>query len=205
MKILEKQPTELLIATRNPGKIAEFRDLLRGLPFTLAIPNDIASLPEIEETGATFGANARLKAIGYAKAAGLYTIADDSGLEIDALGGAPGVRSARYAGKETLYDVKISRLLVEMNDATTKDRSARFVAHIVMVDASGAVVCEADGVCEGTIADRPRGSNGFGYDPIFVPIGFTETFGELEAEVKESISHRARALKKIIRFLREFA
>ena len=196
---------ELLIATQNTGKIAEFRDLLGHLPFRLVDLRNFANLPEIDETGATFEENARIKAVGYAKASGLYAIADDSGLEIYALGGAPGVHSARFAGPKTGYDVKISRLLAEMDTSKPVDRSARFVSHIVLAAPAGSLVYEADGTCEGTIADRPRGSNGFGYDPIFIPAGFTKTFGELDDEVKQTISHRARALAKIIRFLRDFA
>jgi XTP/dITP diphosphohydrolase len=167
--------------------------------------DEFPDLDEIEETGATFETNARIKAFGYARAARLHTIADDSGLEVSALAGAPGVHSARFAGRETGYDVKIDRLLTDIEASKRVDRSARFVAHIVMADPVGNLLCEAEGVCEGTIADRPRGSNGFGYDPIFIPAGFTKTFGELDEEVKQTISHRARALSKIIRFLRDFA
>ena len=196
---------ELLIATQNTGKVDEFREILRNLPFNLV---DLRSFPElhgIEETGSTFEENARIKAAGYAKASGLYSIADDSGLEIHALDGAPGVRSARFAGPGMGYDVKISQILAKLDASGHADRSARFVSQIVLADTSGCIVYEAEGVCEGTIADRPRGSNGFGYDPIFIPTGFTKTFGELDHNVKQGISHRARALAKIIRFLRDFA
>ena len=132
-------------------------------------------------------------------------MADDSGLEVDALDGAPGVHSARFAGPKTGYDVKISRLLAEMEGSKYAARDARFVSYIVLADPAGNHIYEAEGICEGMIADCPRGSNGFGYDPIFVPTGFSKTFGELDPEVKQRISHRARAVEKIIRFLRDFA
>ena len=198
-------PIELLIATHNPGKVVEICDLLHDLPFRLACLQDFQGLPEFEETGSTFEENARIKAVGYAKGSGLYAIADDSGLEVDALNGAPGVHSARYAGPETGYPGKISRLLMEIDASKHVDRRARFVSHIVLADPAGSVIHKSRGVCEGTIADRARGSNGFGYDPIFIPAGFTKTFGELDPGVKQTISHRARALAKIIRFLRDFA
>jgi len=198
-------PIELLIATRNTGKVGEFRDLLTDLPFKLVDLFDFPDMPEIEESGATFEENARIKAAGFAKGSGLYAIADDSGLEVDAVEGAPGVHSARYAGPETEYPVKISTLLMEIDASKHVDRRARFVSHIVLADPAGGVIHESRGVCEGTIADQPRGSYGFGYDPIFIPDGFTKTFGELDHHVKQTISHRARALAKIIRFLRDFA
>ena len=196
---------ELLIATRNSGKLGEFRDLLGHLPIRVSDLRSFPDIPEIDETGATFQENARIKAVCYARASGLYAIADDSGLEIDALGGAPSVHSARFAGVKAGYDVKISRLLAEMETSNDDARDARFLSHIVLAHPSGNLIFEAQGVCEGMIADRPRGSNGFGYDPIFVPRGFTKTFGELDDEVKQRVSHRARALAKIIRFLRDFA
>jgi len=205
MKMLDQAPFELLIATHNLGKVNEFRRLLGNLPFKLTDLRDLPEMPVIDETGTTFEANARLKAVGYARASGMHTIADDSGIEVAALDGAPGVHSARFAGAETGYDVKTSRLLGAMDESMSRDRTARFVSHIVFADPNGNVVFEADGICDGSIADRPRGTNGFGYDPVFVPKGFTKTFGELSDDVKEEISHRARAAVKIIRFLRDFA
>jgi XTP/dITP diphosphohydrolase len=196
---------ELLIASHNPGKIGEFHALLSDLPFRLTDLRHFPDIPEIDETGGTFEENARIKAIGYAKASGMYSMADDSGLEVKALRGAPGVRSARFAGAQTGYDVKISKLLDEIAASKDVDRSACFVSHIVLADPEGNVMYKANGVCEGTIAEGPRGSNGFGYDPIFIPDGFTKTFGELDPDVKKTLSHRARALAKIIRFLRDFA
>ena len=198
-------PIELFVATRNTGKMKELGNLLRSLPFQLTDLRNFPGLPEIVETGATFEENAAIKAVGYAKASGMYAIADDSGLEVDALGGAPGVHSARFAGAETGYDVKISKLLAEIDASNHAARGARFVSHIALADPAGRVICQARGVCNGTIADRPRGSNGFGYDPIFIPDGFTKTFAELDRKTKQTISHRAHALSKIIRFLRDLA
>ena len=199
------KPVKLLIATRNTGKITEFRTRLRDLPLSLATLEDFPDIREINETGETFSDNARIKALGYAKGSGLLSLADDSGLEVDALNGAPGVHSARFAGADTTYAEKIGRLLVVVDAADRADRRARFVSHIVLANPNGTVLYEAEGVCEGTIAESPKGSNGFGYDPIFIPVGFTETFGELDHNVKQRISHRALAVAKIIRFLRDFA
>jgi len=199
------KPVKLLIATRNTGKITEFRTRLRDLPLSLATLEDFPDIREINETGETFRDNARIKALGHAKGSGLLSLADDSGLEVDALNGAPGVHSARFAGADTTYAVKIGRLLVVVDAADRADRHARFVSHIVLAKPNGTVLYEAEGVCEGTIAEGPTGSNGFGYDPIFIPTGFTETFGELDHAIKQQISHRAIALAKIIRFLRDFA
>jgi XTP/dITP diphosphohydrolase len=198
-------PVKLLIGTGNAGKIAEFRSLLRDLPLSLAALKDFPHIPEIRETGETFKDNAWIKAVGYAKASGLHALADDSGLEVESLGGAPGVRSARFAGTKATYEEKIAKLLASLQARARDNRNARFVSHIVLANPDGNVIFEAEGVCQGTVAEAPRGINGFGYDPIFIPAGFTETFGEHDQEVKQRISHRAVAIGKIIRFLRDFA
>jgi XTP/dITP diphosphohydrolase len=195
----------VLLATTNNGKLREFRSLLSGSRFEVIYLGDLPTATEVEETGQTFGDNARLKAVGYARQFGIHTIADDSGLEVAVLDGRPGVQSARYAGADTGYDVKIPTLLTEIHSTNYADRSARFVAHIVFASPDGEVIFEAEGVCEGSIAQKPRGTNGFGYDPIFLPKGYDLTFGELDDEVKKEISHRARATRKIMRFLRDFA
>ena len=203
--ISQVKPVRLLIATHNPGKVREFRNLLRDLPLRLAALSDFPDIPEVKETGKTFKDNAYIKAVGYAIASQSRVLADDSGLEVDVLGGAPGVLSARFAGDYTTSAEKIARLLAAIDAADDGDRRARFVSHIALADPAGTVLYEAEGVCEGTIAESPKGSNGFGYDPIFIPVGFTETFGELDHNVKQRISHRALAVAKIIRFLRDFA
>jgi len=196
---------KILIATGNKGKANEFRSLLADDRFELM---DLGHFPpgaEIAETGSTFAENSVLKAAGYARRFGLHTLADDSGLEVAALGGRPGVYSARYAGGNTDYDTKIQTLLAEMENSGSISREARFVSHIAFASPDGEALFEAEGVCSGAIARRPRGTNGFGYDPIFVPDGFEKTFGELEDDLKNEISHRARAAAKIIRYLLDFA
>lgn len=195
---------ELLIATKNAGKIRELTKLLAGLPIHLHTLNEFESVVEPEETGATFSENAALKAEYYALQTGIWALADDSGLEVEALGGAPGVFSARYAGKGVSYTKKMSRLLSELNETRTNNRQARFVCAMAVAGKSGSIEFLSEGVCEGSIAAVPRGANGFGYDPIFIPEGFSETFGELSDEIKQKISHRSRAIRKIIRFLRDY-
>ncbi len=194
----------LLIATRNAGKVNELRDLLSGMPVELLNLNDVAPVPEVEETGATFEENAILKARGYALQTGTWALADDSGLEIEALDGAPGVLSARYGGSETGFAEKIQRLLSEIDETEDPERRARFVCSVALADAEGEVRFTAEGICAGTIAEEPRGTGGFGYDPIFIPDGFNSTFGELPVRIKQQISHRGRAIAKIMPFLRDF-
>ena len=196
---------KLLLATKNKGKIEELRSLLVGSPYEIEGLHGFHDDFEIEETGSTFAENARLKAAGYARHFGMCAIADDSGLEVIALDGRPGVYSARYGGEKSIYEAKIKMLIAEIEASGSFDRGARFVSHIALASADGAIVFEAEGVCEGTIAFEPKGTNGFGYDPIFVPNGFTKSFGELPDEVKGNISHRARATAKIMRYLRDFA
>jgi len=182
---------KLLVATRNPHKLREIRDILRLPSLDLVSIDDVTGLPEVEEDGDTFQANAVKKAVTLARASGLWTIADDSGLEVDALGGAPGVRSARYAGEPVDYGANNARLLREMENA--RDRRARFRCAVALSSPEGEhrVV---EGKCEGRIAVAPRGPNGFGYDPLFVPEGHTETFAEMTGELKNRISHRGAAL-----------
>ncbi len=193
---------EFLIATYNRGKLQELRELLEPLDFEL---RDLHSFPAIEavaETGGTFAENASLKAIGYARQTGTMALADDSGLEVRALGGLPGVRSARYAGDGASDAERVQKLLLELARAPGGDRAARFVSVIAIANHDGVALNVSTGVCEGEIADVPRGTNGFGYDPIFIPSGFDKTFAELPSAVKNEISHRAQALKKAADFLR---
>jgi XTP/dITP diphosphohydrolase len=194
---------ELLIATKNEGKIKELGGLLNGLPVRLRGLNEFGNIFEPEETGSTFAENARLKASYYALETGITALADDSGLEVEALGGAPGVFSARYGGENASYAQKMNRLLSEINKTGGDNRRARFVCSMAISDAGGGIKFTSEGVCEGKIAFEPRGAGGFGYDPIFIPEGFSETFGELPDRVKQKISHRSRAIIKIIRFLRD--
>jgi XTP/dITP diphosphohydrolase len=195
---------ELLVATRNTGKIKELRELLANLPVRLRGLDEFPHISDVEETGATFAENAFLKAKIYAEKTGLYALADDSGLEVAALGGAPGVFSARYAGENATNEEKINKLLDELNKTKNKERLARFVCVMAFADKSGEIIHFEEGFCDGRIAEKSFGINGFGYDPIFIPEGFEETFGELNENVKQKISHRAQAVEKIIRFLRDF-
>lgn len=192
----------LVAATRNRGKVLELKALLRGLPFDIRGLADYAIERDVEETGTTFAENAAIKASAYGLMAGELTLADDSGLVVDALDGAPGVFSARYAGPGASDADRIARLLAEL--ASVGDRRARFVCAISVAGGDGKILTTVEGFCEGTIADSPRGANGFGYDPVFIPSGFDRTFGELPADVKSEISHRAVATVEIKRFLLNF-
>jgi XTP/dITP diphosphohydrolase len=195
---------ELLIATKNVGKIKELENLLAALPVRLRSLNDFPDAIEPEETGATFAENAVLKARSYALQTGLRALADDSGLEVEALGGAPGVFSARYAGAGATDVERIEKLLKEIKETNDANRRARFVCAMAIADAAGETQFVAEGVCDGAIALAASGKCGFGYDPVFVPDGFSETFGEISGDIKQQISHRSRAGAKIIQYLRRF-
>lgn len=195
---------KLLIATNNKGKVVELRDLLAELDVEVLGLAEFADVVEVAETGLTFAENAALKASGYARQTGNIALADDSGLVVDALDGRPGVLSARYGGDEMPFSGKMSLLLDEISSAEGTDRTARFVCSIAIADSDGSILFSAEGKCEGRIADSPRGSGGFGYDPLFIPDGFDHTFGELELAIKQSISHRSKAFQQIIPFLRDF-
>lgn len=193
---------DLLIATNNSGKVREFSSLLSGLPFRLHFLAAFPQVPEAIETGSTFTANAEIKARHYASQTGFWTLADDSGLEVEALGGAPGVYSARYAGARASDAERTARLLSELDKTNDLNRRARFVCVICLVEPESGAVETFEGSCEGSIIHEPRGQNGFGYDPVFIPDGHGQTFGELPSEIKQKISHRARALAGVVNFLR---
>ncbi|MFN9695391.1 MAG: RdgB/HAM1 family non-canonical purine NTP pyrophosphatase [Synechococcaceae cyanobacterium] len=189
-------PTVLVIASGNPGKLREFAALLAALP--LEIRPQPPGL-EVEETGRTFASNARLKAEAVARACGCWTLADDSGLEVDALGGAPGVFSARYAASDP---ERIARLLRELAAVGQQraaaglepDRRARFCAALAVADPSGAIRLEVEGHCRGQILEEPRGEGGFGYDPVFLVPELGRTFAQLDKAEKAAAGHRGRAL-----------
>ena len=185
---------DLLLATNNPKKVQEIRGIL-GSEFSgkILIAADFPQFSDPEETGSTFAENARLKAQYYATRTGLASLADDSGLVVDALGGRPGVHSARYAPTDT---ERIEKLLNELKDSGTTDRSARFVCAMCLCLPDSRVF-EQTGVLEGEIGLEPRGCHGFGYDPVFIVKGGPSTLAELDPEVKNSISHRGQAMKKI--------
>ena len=198
---MPKNNHEILIATKNVGKIKELEKLLADLPVRLKSLKEFPRVVEPEEIGATFAANAHLKAKYYALQTGLRALADDSGLEVEALNGAPGIYSARYAGENATDAERIAKLLNEMKD---KDPRALFVCAMAIAGETGEIEFVAEGVCSGTIAQAASGAGGFGYDPVFIPDGFSATFGELSADIKQQISHRARASFKIIQYLRRF-
>ena len=193
---------KLLVATNNPGKVREYEALLRGLPLTLTYLAQEGIDIEVEETGTTFAENARLKAAAYARANGLLTLADDSGLEVDALGGEPGTRSARYAGQGASDEDRHRLLLSKLEGVPWERRTARFRCVIAVATPQGEV-CTAEGTCEGVIAFEPKGEHGFGYDPVFYMAEHGQTMAELEPEVKNRISHRARAAEGARRILQE--
>ena len=183
---------ELLLATTNYHKLEEYRAIFSGLPFHFLSLHDIHLHLDVEETGTTFAENAELKALVYARASGMLTLADDSGLEIDALGGAPGIYSARFAGKETSYEERFRLLLEQLKGLTREQRTARFRCAIALAEPSG-YYQTVEGTLEGLIADTPRGQYGFGYDPIFFIPELGKTSAELTPEHKNRISHRGQA------------
>ena len=186
---------KLLLATTNRGKAAEYRSLLEGLNFELLTLDQAGISREAEESYSTFEENARSKAVFYATLSGLITLADDSGLEVDALGGEPGVRSSRYAGEGASDSARVNFLLNKLKDIPWEKRQARFRCVIAIADPHGNVEL-ADGECKGYIALEPRGVNGFGYDPVFYVPEYGKTIAELPPELKNEISHRGRAAKK---------
>lgn len=199
-----KMEKELLIATSNKGKVREIEELFRSAAVRFRSLRAFPFIEDVPETGSTFEENAVLKARGYAMQTGLLALADDSGLEIAALNNAPGILSARYGGDEIGFDQKMSMLLREMELAEDRSRDARFVCSMALANGNGDILLTSTGICEGQIADTPRGNGGFGYDPMFVPNGYDKTFGELANTVKREISHRARASRTIIRYLPDF-
>jgi XTP/dITP diphosphohydrolase len=182
----------LLLATTNEHKVDEFRTLFRDLPFTLLSLRDVQIDMDVEETGTTFAENAILKAQTYAKVVNMLALADDSGIEIDALGGAPGVYSARFAGREATYEERFRLIFARLQDVPPSERTARFRCAIALAEPSG-YVRVVEGAVEGVIADSARGENGFGYDPIFLVPEFGQTTAEMTPTEKNRISHRGRA------------
>lgn len=194
---------QLLIATGNPGKVREYRQLLADTPMEIIGLADVRlDKLEVEETGKTFEANATIKAQAYATAAGMMALADDSGLVVDALDGAPGVYSARFGGPGLDDAGRRRHLLAKLQGVPDVERTARFMCVIVICDATGAVQHTAVGAVEGRILHEERDAGqGFGYDPLFMPDGYHQTFGELPPDVKNRISHRGAAAAKILPLL----
>ncbi len=194
----------LVIATRNKGKAREIASILDGSDFEIRTLDDYPLFKEPEETADTFAGNAAIKAIAAAEHTGQMCLADDSGIVVDALGGRPGVYSSRYAGDNASDEERVRKLLAEMKGVPYDMRSARFVA-AVAIALPGRLVAVTEGKCEGIIACKPRGENGFGYDPIFIPQGMNQTMAELPSEVKNEISHRGRAIRLAKKVLISYA
>ncbi len=186
---------KLLIATNNAGKVAEFRRLLNGCGWELVTPADLDIEIDVEETGQTYLENATIKAVAFAKASGLTALADDSGLEVDALDGRPGILSARYAGPDLTDAERASELLKEVADVADEDRTARFRC-VIAIAKNEDDVRSAEGTVEGLITKTPRGENGFGYDPVFLLPGRGLTAAELTPDEKHAVSHRGIAAMK---------
>lgn len=199
-------PLELLIvATRNQKKTVEIRNMLEGIYEVVDVPEleeRGVELPEIEETGTTFTENAALKAIGISKVVSGLVLADDSGLEVDGLGGEPGVWSSSYGGEEGNHHKNNARLERELVTVPEGERTGRFQCVMVLA-AEGKALSEFSGSVEGRLVEKPRGGEGFGYDPYFIPEGYEETFAELGLEVKSGMSHRGRALRQVVAFLKD--
>ncbi len=187
--------SKLVIASHNDGKVREIRDLLAPWHVEVISAKDL-DLPEPEETGSSFRDNAELKALAAAKAANLPALADDSGLVVDALGGQPGIYSARWAGPSKDFNLAMTKVLTGLDDQF--DRSARFICALSLAWPDGSLQT-FEGKVEGSIALAPIGTNGFGYDPIFFPQGGTQTFAQMEPEAKHAISHRAAAFSQLVK------
>ena len=194
--------TRLLLATRNPGKLVELRRMLSG--FDVVGLADVPDFPEAPETGATFAENALAKARDAAAATGLAAVADDSGLTVDALNGMPGVLSARWSGRQGADRANVDLVLAQVADVPDERRGAAFVCAAALVVPGGPETV-VHGEWAGRLTREPRGANGFGYDPIFVPEGETRTSAELSAAEKDAASHRARALRALLPHLRALA
>ena len=194
---------ELLVATTNSGKFAEVRAFLSKLPLKILSLKDLTEPPTVIEDGATFEANARKKARTLAEFSGLLTLADDSGLEVDALNRAPGIYSARYAGEKGNDDLNNRKLLHELENVPDEKRTARFVCALALCEYRSKSTLEwtARECCEGRIARALTGSNGFGYDPLFFYPPFNKTFGEIERAIKATVSHRGKALARLAKAL----
>ena len=195
--------TKLLVATHNQGKLQNFADMLQDLAVEWLSLDEVGVVQDVEETGSTFRENSLLKARAYAAETGLLTLADDSGLEVDALHGAPGVYTARYGGEGLTAVQRYQKLLNDIKTVPESQRTARFRCVIVLAAPDGTILGESEGVCEGRIAQAPAGDNGFGYDPVFYLPQFNKTMAQLPAAQKHQISHRGQAVQAIVPRLRD--
>ena len=189
---------ELVVGSHNAKKAAELVELLEPHGFRVVTLADVGADFEVDETGKTFAENAALKAVQYAKHLNKWVLADDSGIAVDALGGAPGVYSARFAGTDADDEANNKKLLADLKDEPPDKRTAHYVCHVVVADPSGEIRAETSAICRGRIRLEPVGENGFGYDPLFEVVEYHQTFGELDPCVKRVLSHRSRALRQIV-------
>jgi XTP/dITP diphosphohydrolase len=188
--------SRIVLATRNPGKVAELRRILAAYDVGLVGLDDYPDVPEVPETGETFIANALLKAHAIARATGLLAVADDSGLAVDALNGMPGVLSARWAGRHGDDAANLALVIAQLTDTPDERRGGAFICAAAAATPDGREVV-VEGRLDGTLLRNPRGSNGFGYDPIFVPLGENRTTAEMSADEKDAISHRGQAFRAL--------
>ena len=195
---------ELIVASRNKGKVNEIKELLSGLPYKVTSLLDYPDIPDIIEDGLTYKANALKKAVAVARATGKMAIADDSGIEVKALNNAPGIYSARFAGKGASEKARNRKLFAMLKNIPMSKRQALYRCVVAFVDAQGKEIGVAQGTCRGYITTEERGNNGFGFDPLFFLKRYGRTFGELPATLKAKISHRARALKKFKRLIGKY-
>ncbi len=197
----DRSKLRVVFATRNAHKVEEVQDILSDLPLELLTLRDFPEIGEIEESGQSFEENALIKARTVFQATGLLTLADDSGLEVDALDGAPGIYSARFAGPGHDYAANNTKLLELLKDVPPEQRGAQFRCVVAIVGPG--IERTVEGIIRGKIADKPRGHKGFGYDPLFIPEGYRQTFAQLGESIKNKISHRARAFQKAAVILEE--
>ncbi len=196
----EMKAMELLLASENEGKIREIKQMLKGLKLKILLLKDFPDLPKLKEEGITFRENAIFKAKEFSQLTGRLTLADDSGLEVEALGGKPGVYSARFAGEEASDEENNRKLLKLLGDTPLSGRKARFRCVIAVVSPQGWIK-DAEGECSGLIGFKPQGEFGFGYDPLFIIPEYNRTFGQLSPFIKNKLSHRYQALKKVRKIL----
>lgn len=192
-----QRPTTLVLGTRNPGKVAEFRALLANCGWQIADLDDFHDVDDVDEQGATLAENARAKAAGFASQIGQWVLADDTGLMVDALGGAPGVKTARFAGRDATAKDNRERLLTELGAVPVEKRTASFVCHLALADPAGRILAEADGKCRGRISFEPVGDGGFGYDSLFEIVEYHRTLAELGETATICLNHRARAVRSL--------
>ena len=191
------EQSTLVLASRNRKKLREISALLTGLEVVLVSAADFSEVPEVEETGHTFAENAALKAATVAAATSRWTLADDSGLAVDALDGAPGVYSARYAGPQSNDGQNNEKLLAQLRAVPDERRGAQFICCLALADPAGRIRVQVEGRCRGRLLHQPRGQSGFGYDPLFWIAEYHKTFAELSLAAKSVLSHRARAFERI--------